>query len=181
MCCFSTGLHTVVAEPTFASVFCSLSLESEVLTAIVVYVISLMMTIYTSLFSWVQFSHSVVPNSLQLHRLQHASPSPTPRAYSNSCLLSQWCQPTVSSSVVPFSSHLQSFPGSGSFFMNQVFASDGQSIGASASTSVLPTGLISFRMDWLDLQDSQESSPTPQLKVSGLQCSALFIVQFSHP
>ena len=84
----------------------------------------------------VQFSRSVVSDSLQPHGLQHVQlpcPSPAPRAYSNSWPLSQWCHPTISSSVVPFSSHLQSFPTSGSFQMTQFFTSGGQSIGASAS------------------------------------------------
>ena len=79
-----------------------------------------------------QFSRSVVSDSLWPHGLQHASPpcpSPTPRVYSNSCPLSQWCHPTISSSVVPFSTFCQSFPASGSFQMSQFFASDGQSIG----------------------------------------------------
>ena len=89
----------------------------------------------------VQFSCSVVSDSLQLHGLQHARPpcpSPTPGVYPNSCLLSRWCYPTTSSSAVPFSSCLQSFPASGSFQMSQLFTSGGQSIGVSASTSVLP-------------------------------------------
>ena len=80
----------------------------------------------------VQFSCSDISNSLWPHGLQHASPlcpSPTPRVYSNSCPLSQWCHPTISSSVVPFSSGLQSFPALGSFQMSQCFASDGQRIG----------------------------------------------------
>ena len=91
--------------------------------------------------SSVQFNHSVVSDSLQPHGLQHTRfprPSPTPRACSNSCLLSQRCHPTVSSSIVPLSSCLQSFPASGSFLMSQFFTSGGQSIGVSASTSVLP-------------------------------------------
>ena len=89
----------------------------------------------------VQFSHSVVSDSLQPHGLQHARPpcpSPTPGVYSDSCPWSRWCHPTISSSVVPFSSCLQSFPASGSFPMSQLFASGGQSIGVSASASVLP-------------------------------------------
>ena len=89
--------------------------------------------------SSVQFS-SVAQSCPTLHRLQHArppSPSPTPRAYSNSCPLSWWCHPTILSSVVPFSSHLQSFPASGSFQMSHFFASDGQSIRISASASAL--------------------------------------------
>ena len=88
----------------------------------------------------IQFSRSVVSNSLQPHGLQHARPpcpSPTPGVYSNSCPLSQWCHPNISSSVVPFSSCLQSFQASGSFPMSQLFVSNGQSIGASASASVL--------------------------------------------
>ena len=92
------------------------------------------------LFSSVQFSCSVMSNSLQAHEPQHTRPpcpSPTPRVYSNSCPLSQRCHPTISPSVIPFSSHLQSFPASGSFQMSQFFASGDQSIGVSASTSVL--------------------------------------------
>ena len=92
----------------------------------------------------VQFSHSVVSDSLQPHGLQHTRPpcpSLTPTACSQSCPLSRWCHPTISSSVVPFSSWLQSFPASGSFLMSQFFASGGQSIGASASASVLPMNI----------------------------------------
>ena len=96
------------------------------------------------------FSHSVVSDSLQPHGLQHARlpcPSPSPRACSNSCLLSQWCHPTISSSVVPCSSCLQSFPASGSFPVSHLFTSGGQSIGVSASTSVLPMNI----QDWFPL------------------------------
>ena len=113
--------------------------------------------------SSVQFSLSVVSDSLRLHEPQHTRPpcpSPTPRVYPNSCPLSQWCHPTISSSVIPFSSCPQSFPESGSFQMSRLFASGGQSIGVSASTSVPPMntpGLISFRMDWLDLLAVQET------------------------
>ena len=92
-------------------------------------------------FSSVQFSHSVVSDSLWPHELQHTRapcPSPTPRAYSNSCPLSRWCHPAISSSVVPFFSCPQSLPASGSFPMSQLFAWGGQSIGVSASASVLP-------------------------------------------
>ena len=98
------------------------------------------------LFLWVEFSvllfsHLVVSDSLRTHGLQHARlpfPSPSPRACSDPCPLSQWCHPTISSSVFPFSSCLQSFPESGSFPMSLFLASGGQSIGASASASVLP-------------------------------------------
>ena len=92
--------------------------------------------------SSVQFSRSVVSDSLWHHEPQHARPpcpSPTAGVYSNSCPLSQWCHPTISSSVVPFSCCPQSFPASGSFQMSQFFITCGQSIGVSASTSVLPT------------------------------------------
>ena len=108
--------------------------------------------------SSVQFCRSVVSDSLRPHELQHARPpcpSQTPGVHPNSCPLSWWCQPTISSSVIPFSSCLQSFPASGSFQMSQLFASGGQSIGVAASASVLSlkfqewfpfgwTGLISF-------------------------------------
>ena len=98
----------------------------------------------------VRFSHSVMSNSLWPHGLQHARllcPSPTPGAYSNSCPSHRWFHPTISSSVVPFSSHLQSFPTSGSFPISRLFASDGQSIGASALTSLLPMNI----QDWFPL------------------------------
>ena len=126
-----------------------------------------------SRFNSVQLSSSVVSNSLRPHESQHARPpcpSPTPGACSNSCPSSQWCHPTISSSVIPFSSCLQSFTVSGSFQMSQLFTSGGQSIGASASASVLSmnihgwfplglTGLISCSP-----RDSQESSQAPQIK-----------------
>ena len=98
----------------------------------------------------VQFSHSVVSNSLWPHWLQHARLpclSPAPRAYSNSCPLSRWYHPIISPSLVPFSSCFQSFPASGSFPMSQFFPSGGQSIGTSASASVLPKNI----QDWFPL------------------------------
>ena len=101
--------------------------------------------------SSVQFSRSVTSDSLWPHEQQHARPpcpSPTPRACSNSCPLSWWHHPTISSSVIPFSSCLQSFPKSGSFPMTQFFASGDQSIGVPASTSVLPMNI----QDWFPLQ-----------------------------
>ena len=100
--------------------------------------------------SSVQFSRSVVSSSLQPHGLEHTRlpcPSPIPGVYSNSCPLSRWCHPTISSSVVPFSFCLQSFPASGSFQMSQFFPSGGQSIGVSASISVLPMNI----QDWFPL------------------------------
>ena len=101
------------------------------------------------LISSVQFSHTVVSDSLRPYGLQHARPpcpSPTPRIYSNSCPLSRWCHPTISSSV-PFSFHLPSSPASRSFQMSQFFTSGGQSIGVSVSTSVLPKDI----QDWFPL------------------------------
>ena len=89
----------------------------------------------------VQFSQSVMSDSLQPHGLQYARlpcPSPAPRACSNSYPLSQWCHPTISSSVVPFSSRLKSFPASGSFLVSHFFESDGQNTTVSALASVLP-------------------------------------------
>ena len=97
-----------------------------------------------------QFSLSIVSNSLWLHGLQHARlpcPSPTHRVYPNSCPLSQWCHQTISSSAIPFSSCPQSFPASGAFPISQLFISGDQSIGVSASTSVLPMNT----QDWSPL------------------------------
>ena len=99
----------------------------------------------------VQFSHSVVSNSLQPHEPQHARPpcpSPTPEIHSNSCPLSRWCHPAISSSVVPFSLHPQSLSASESFPISQLFASGGQSLGVSASTSVLPMNTQSWSLGW---------------------------------
>ena len=109
--------------------------------------------------SSVQFSHSVVSNSLWPHEPQHARPPcplPTPGVYPNPCPSSQWCHPAISSSVIPFSSCPQSFPPSGSFPMSHLFTSGGQSIGVSASTSVLPMNTQDWSplgwTGWLSLQ-----------------------------
>ena len=128
----------------------------------------------------VQFSCSVMSDSLRPHGLQHNSklpcPSPTPRACSNSCPSCQWCHPAILSFDIPFYSCLQIFPASGSFQMSQFFASGGQSIGASASASAFQWifRVYFFRIDRFDLlavqrrswesKGSQESSPTPQFK-----------------
>ena len=118
-----------------------------------------------------QFSRSVMSDSLQPHGLQHTRPpcpSPIPRVYSNPCPLSQWCHPTSSSFVIPFSSRLQSFPVSGSFPVSQFFASGGQSIGASAS--VLPVNTQDWSPSewtgWISLQSKGLSRvfSTPQFK-----------------
>ena len=132
------------------------------------------------------FSYSVVSDSLRPHGLQHARPpcpSLSPGVCSNSRPLSQWCHPTISSSVIPFSSRLQSFPASGSFPVSQLFTSGGHSIRASASASVLPmviqdwfllglTGLISFQSKGLSRVFSNTTT---------LRCSAFFMAQLSHP
>ena len=113
---------------------------------------------FTCFIYWlsVQFSHSVMSDSLRPHGLQHARPpcpSATPRVYPNSCPLGQWCHPTISSSVITFSSHLQSFPALGPFQMSQFFSSEGQSIGVSASTSVLPINWFPLGWKgWISLQ-----------------------------
>ena len=105
----------------------------------------------SSIFQFSLFSSiSVISDSLWPHGQQHARPScpsPTPSIYSNACPLSQWCHPIISSSVIPFSSCLQSFPASGFFQMSQFFTSGGQSIGVSASTSALPLNI----QDWFPL------------------------------
>ena len=139
----------------------------------------------------VQFSLSVASDSLWPHGLQHARlpcPSPTPGAYPNSCPLSRWCHPTISSSVIPFSSCPQSFPASGSFQISHLSASGGQSTRVSASTSVLPMNT----QDWsplgltrlISLQSKGPSrvfSNTTVQKHQIHQCSAFFAVQLSHP
>ena len=124
-----------------------------------------------SLLQSVQFNFSVMSGSLWPHESQHARPpcpSPTPRVHPNPCPLSRWCHSTILSSVIPFSSCPQSFPASGE--MSQLFSSGGQIIGVSASTSVLPMNTQDWSplgwTGWISLQssDSQESSPTSQLK-----------------
>ena len=129
--------------------------------------------IYNGLFSSVQFSCSVVSDSLRPHESQHTRPpfpSPTLGVNSNSCPSSQWCHPTISSSVIAFSSCPQSLPTSGPFPMSQLFTWGGQSIGVSASASVLPMNTQDWSpfgwTGWIPLQSkgSQESSPAPQFK-----------------
>ena len=114
--------------------------------------------------SSVQFSHWVMSESLQPHGLQHARmpcPSSTPRAYSNSCPLSRWCHPVISSFVVPFSSCLQSFTASGSFPVKQFFTSSGQSIGVLSSALVLPVNIQGWFLwrwiGWISLQSRRLS------------------------
>ena len=110
--------------------------------------------LYTWYFSSVQFSHSVLSDSLRPHELQHArppSPSPTPGVHPNACALSRWCHPAISSSVIPFSSCPQSLPASGSFPMSQLFAWGSQRIGVSPLASVLPKNTQDwFALEWTD-------------------------------
>ena len=128
----------------------------------------------------VQFSHSVVSDSLRPHESQHSRPpcpSSTSRVHSNSCPLRWWCHPTISSSIVPFSSGLQSLPASESFPMSQFFTWGSRSTGVSALASVLPMNTQDWSpLGWLvrpacSPRDSQESSPTPQFK--GINSSVL--------
>ena len=135
-----------------------------------------------------QFSHVRLFVTPWTAARQPPCPSPTLGAYSNSCLLSQWCHPTILSSVIPFSSHFQSFPSSGSFQMSQFFASGGQkywSFNFSISPSNEYSGLISFRMDWWVLLVVQGILKSflqhHSSKASILWCSAFCIVQLSHP
>ena len=138
----------------------------------------------------VQFNCSVMSVSLQLHGLQqtrHPCLSLIPVVYSNSCPLSRWWHPTISSSVIPFSTCLQSFPASGSFQMSQFFPSDGQSIGVSALVSVCPVNIQDWFplewIGWISLQSKGLSNLLQHhsLKASILQHSAFFIVPLSHP
>ena len=133
---------------------------------------------------------SVVSDSLPSHESQLARPPcppPTPGVYPNSCPSSQWGHPAISSSVVPFSSCLQSLPASGSFPMSHLFTWGGQSIGVSASACLSNEhpGLISFRMDWLDLLAVQGTLKSllqhHSSEASIFQCSAFLTVQLSHP
>ena len=139
-----------------------------------------------------QSSCSVGPDTLWPHGLQHTRltcPSPTPGVYSKSCPLSWWCDPAISSSVVPFCSHLQSFPASGSYQMSPFFTSGRNtkywSFSFSISLSNEHPGLISFRMDWLDLLADQGTLKSllqyHTSKASIFKHSAFFTVQFSHP
>ena len=137
----------------------------------------------------VQFSRSVVSNSLWPHEPQHARPpcpSPTPRAYPNPCPLSHWCHPTISSSVIPFSTYPQSFPVSRSFPMHWLFTSGGQSIGASASVfpmniqSWFPSGLIHL-ISLLSKGLSRVLSSTTVQKHQFFSTSTFFMVKLLHP
>ena len=135
----------------------------------------------TTMNNSVQFSSSVMPDSLRSHGLQHARlpcPSPTPRACSNSCPSSWWCHPTISSSVIPFSSCLQSFPASGSFPMSQFFTSGDQRIGASAS--VLPMNIQDwFPLRWTGLISLQSKGVSRVFSNTTIQKHQFFRDRFS--
>ena len=134
-------------------------------------------------FSSVQFSCSVVSDSLRPHELQHARPpcpSPTPRVYPNSGPLSWWCHPTISSSSIPFSSCLQSLPASGAFPMSQLFASCGQSIGASASASGLPMNIQDWSpSEWTGWISLQSNGPSRVFSNTTIQKHQFFSTQLS--
>ena len=131
----------------------------------------------------IQFSHSVVSDSLWPHGLQHTRlpcPSPTPGACSNSCPSSQWCHPTISSSVVPFSSCPQSFPASESFPVSQFFASGGQSVGVSASAWVLPMNIQGwFPLGWTGWISLQSKGLSRVFSNTTVQKHQFFSAQFS--
>ena len=146
--------------------------------------------VFSSEFSSVQFSNSVVSDYLRPRILQHARPpclSPTPRIYSNSCPSSRWCHPAISSSVVPFSSCPQSLPASGSFPVSQLFTWGGQSIGVSASASVLPMNIqgrfplgLTSLITLLSKRLSRVFSCTTVRKHQFLRCSIFCMTQLSQ-
>ena len=131
----------------------------------------------------VQFSHSVMSDSLWPHGLQHARPpcpSPNPGVYSDSCPLNRWCQPTMLSSVVLFSSNLQSFPALGSYQMSQFFTSGGQSIGVPASASVLPMNIQDrFPLGWTGWISLQSKGLSRVLSNTTIQKHQFFGTQLS--
>ena len=133
--------------------------------------------------SSVQFSHSVVSDSLRPHESQHARPpcpSPTPRDYSNSCPLSRWCHPTISSSIIPICCCFQSFLASESFQISQLFTSGGQSPGVSASTSVLPMNIQDwFPLGWTSWISLQSRRPSRVFSNTTVQKHQFFITQLS--
>ena len=148
-----------------------------------------MVRLYHSRKDLLLFSHSVVFDSLWPHGQQHTSlscPSLSPRVWLNGHELEQWCHPTISSSAIPFSSRPQYFPASGSFLVSQFFPSGGQSIGVSASVSVLPMNIQDWfpvgGTGWISLLFKGLSSTFSIPKVQkGLWCSAFLVVQLLHP
>ena len=151
---------------------CSLKADTQRVYTAILFLTLVLVTLLPSIFlTLVQFSRSVVSGSLQPHVVQHTRlpcPSPTPETCSNSRPLSWWCHPTISSSVVPFSSCLQSFLASGFFQISQLFASGGQSIGVSTSASVLPMNIQDWFplgwTDWISLQSKGLSRVEPKIQ-----------------
>ena len=141
-------------------------------------------TVFSALSS-VQFSHSFVSNPLRPHESQHSRPpcpSPTPRVHSGSCPSSQWCHPDISSSVVPFSSCLQSLPASGSFPMSQLFAWGGQTIGVSALASVLPMNTQDWSpLEWTGWISLQSKGLSRVFSNTTVQKHQFFDAQLSSP
>ena len=135
-------------------------------------------------FSSVQFSRSVVSDSLGPHELQHTRPpcpSQTPRVYSNSCPSSRWCHPAISSSVIPVSSCPQSLPASGSFQMSQLFTSGGQSIGVSDSTSVLPVNTQDWPpLEWTGWISLQSKGLSRVFSNTIVQKHQFYVLSFPH-
>ena len=143
---------------------------------------TLLIMFFVNLFSSVQFSCSVVLNSLRPHGPQHARPpcpSSTPRVHPNPCPLSRWCHPIISSAVIPFSSCPQSLPASGPFQMSQLFASGGQSIGVSALVSVLPMNIQDWSLGWTGWFSLQSKGLSRVFSNTTVQKHQLFGAQLS--
>ena len=138
---------------------------------------------YINIFPNVQFSCSVMSDSLQPHESQHARPpcpSPTPGVHPNPCPLSRWCHPTILSSDVPFSSYPQSFPASGSFQMSQLFTSGGQSSGVSALASALPMNIQDWSLGWTSWISLQSKGFSRVLSNTSVQKHQFFCTQFLY-
>ena len=183
-------------EVFFNIIMNNIYIYATITKALWLWLLMLLQLVFCYFYHSVQFSCSVVSDSLWPHEPQHARPpcpSPTPPAcqasqlhHPNPCPLSRWCHPTISSSVSPFSSCPQSLPESGSFQMSQLFESGSQSIGVSASTSVLPLSTQDWcPLEWLDLPAVQGTLKSllqhHSSKASILLHSAFFPVQLSHP
>ena len=141
-------------------------------------------TLYLWATSSVQFSPSVMSDSLWPHESQHARPPclpPTPRVHPNSCTSSRWCHPGISSSVIPFSSCPQSLPASGSFPMSQLFAWGGQSIGVSVSASVLPVNTQDWSLEWTGWISLQSKGLSRVFSNTTVQKHQFFSAQLSSP
>ena len=173
--------HYIIVYDSFRSVnICLIYLGALILGAYILAVVILLCYIFNYL---LLFSCSVLSDSLWPHGLQHARPpcpSPNPGAYSNSCPLSQWCHPTISSSVIAFPSHLQSFPASGCFPMSQFFASGGQSNEVSASASVPPMNIQDlFPLGWTGWISLQSKGFSRVFSNTTVQKHQFFGTQFS--